>query len=228
MTFAISEHVRDLETPLTGAMAALGLPPMSGQSVRLLAYVSLLQRWNSVHNLSGAQDAGSLLREHVLDCLAAVPPLSRYAAGRPLRLLDAGTGAGLPAVVLASMFPSWTITAVDSVGKKVAFLRQVVGELHLANLHPVHGRLEDRAGHQRHDVVTSRAFSSLRQLVDLTRSAIEPSGVWVAMKGKMPEGELRELPADCHLFHVEPLLVPGLNAERCLVWMRPASNTPSI
>jgi 16S rRNA (guanine527-N7)-methyltransferase len=221
MALPLADPTRELEPLLSAALSALGLTAEPEMRERVLAYVTLLQRWNGVHNLTSAHDRADLLR-HVVDCLAIVGPLRRHAGGRPLTILDAGTGAGLPAVVVAVMQPKWDVTAVDAVGKKIAFLRQVVGELGLANLHPRQARLETLAPSEgRFDVVTSRAFSSLRQLVETTWHVIEPTGIWLAMKGKPPEAEIRDLPTDCQLFHVEPLTVPSLNAERCLVWMKP-------
>ena len=223
MAFAVSDRVKDLEPPLSAALAALHLDADSDQRTRLLGYLSLLQRWNAVHNLTATSDAADLLQLHIIDCLTIVPPLARHAAGRPIKALDAGTGGGLPAAVLAVMLPNWSISAVDAVGKKIAFVRQAAGELHLANLHPLHARLESMpAKGGGFDIVISRAFSSLSAFVQATKRLIDPHGVWAAMKGRPPAAELRELPAECQLFHVEPLTVPGLNAERCLVWMKPA------
>ena len=222
MALTLSDPTRDLEPLLSAALSALGLTAESRMRECVLAYVTLLQRWTGVHNLTSARDRTELLQRHVVDCLAIVGPLRRHASGRSLTILDAGTGAGLPAVVIAVMQPKWDVTAVDAVGKKIAFLRQVAGELGLANLHPRQGRLESLTPTEgRFDIVTSRAFSSLRQLVETTRHVIEPTGVWLAMKGKPPEAEARDLPTDCQLFHVEPVTVPGLDADRCLVWMKP-------
>jgi 16S rRNA (guanine527-N7)-methyltransferase len=222
MALALSDQARDLEPLLSAALSGLGLAAETVERGRLLAYLALLQRWSAVHNLTSVRDPAELVQHHIADCLAIVGPLRRHASSRSLTVLDAGTGAGLPAVVVAVMNACWNVTAVDAVGKKAAFLRQVAGELGLANLHPKHARLETlSASDQRFDVVTSRAFSSLRRFVEVTRSVLKPTGVWLAMKGKLPDAEMRELPADCQLFHVEPLTVPGLDADRCLVWMKP-------
>jgi 16S rRNA (guanine527-N7)-methyltransferase len=224
MGLALSDQAQELAPLLSAALSALGLTAEPEAQRRVLAYVSLLQRWNAVHNLSSARDGAELLQQHVIDCLAIVGPLRRHARDRSLMVLDAGTGGGLPAVVVAVMQPTWDVTAVDAVEKKIAFLRQVSGELGLANLRPRHARLETLLPTDgRFDVVTSRAFSSLRQFVATTKHVIEPTGTWLAMKGKPPEAEIRDLPTDCQLFHVEPLAVPGLDAERCLVWMKPTN-----
>ncbi len=204
-----------------GAAAnALGVNLSAGQSARLLTYVYLLQRWNAVHNLSASNDADALLNQ-VVDCLAAVGPLATRVARDRVRALDAGTGAGLPAVVLAIALPNWTVSAVDAVAKKIAFVRQVSGELGLSNLQPNHSRLEDLSLEPRCSVITSRAFGSLAQLVRQTHHLLEPDGLWVAMKGNVPGDEMQDLPGNCQLFHVEPLQVPGGTGARCLVWMRP-------
>jgi 16S rRNA (guanine527-N7)-methyltransferase len=219
-----ADLTQDLEPALSDALERLGLSASTEQRRRLLTYLSLLQRWSAVHNLSAARGGEDLLRLHLVDCLAIINPLRRHTDGRRLTVLDAGTGGGLPAVVLAIMEPDWAVTAVDAVGKKVAFVRQVAGEIGLPNLHPRQGRLEALAASEvgRFDVITSRAFSSLRQLTDTTRQLIAPGGFWAAMKGKVPEDEMRDLASDCQLFHVERLSVPGLEADRCLIWLKPA------
>jgi 16S rRNA (guanine527-N7)-methyltransferase len=188
----------------------------------LIGYVTLLQHWNATHNLSATSDGLTLLTQHVVDCLAIVEPMAVRVGRAGVRALDAGTGAGLPAAVLAIALPGWTVTAVDSVAKKVAFLRQVAGELDLPNLRPVHGRLEDQSAEPRYHVITSRAFASLKQFVQTTHHLLLPDGLWAAMKGHRPDEEIDALPANCQLFHVEPLVVPGVAGARCLVWMKPA------
>jgi 16S rRNA (guanine527-N7)-methyltransferase len=124
--------------------------------------------------------------------------------------------------VLAIMEPAWEVSCVDTVGKKASFVRQVAAELKLPRLHAVHARVESLRL-QPFDVVTSRAFASLADFVRLTRHLVAQQGVWMAMKGKRPDDEISALAADCSVFHVEQLQVPGLDAERCLVWMRAAS-----
>jgi 16S rRNA (guanine527-N7)-methyltransferase len=139
------------------------------------------------------------------------------------RVLDVGSGAGLPGVVLAIVLPQLQVTCIDTVGKKASFIQQVAVELGLRQLRSHHARVEAWAGHAGEplfDVVTSRAFSSLADFVNLTRRHLVPQGVWMAMKGKRPRDEEQALPHDADLFHVEQLQVPGLDAERCLLWMR--------
>jgi len=159
--------------------------------------------------------------QHLADCLAVIGPLRRQIGdGRPQRILDVGSGGGLPGLVLAVASPAWDVSCVDAVGKKAAFVRQMAGELALPNLHALHARVESLPGSP-FDVITSRAFGSLSEFVRVTRSLLAPGGVWMAMKGRRPDNELAGLPADVEVFHVEPLAVPGLAAERCLIWMQP-------
>jgi 16S rRNA (guanine527-N7)-methyltransferase len=186
---------------------------------RLRAYIDLLQRWNATYNLTAVRDPASMLTHHVADCLAIVPPLQRHVGSRKITLLDVGSGGGLPGAIVAIAMPQVHVTCVDAVGKKAAFVRQVASELGLSNLNSEHGRVEDGAG--RFDVVASRAFASLADFCRLTRPRLQGSGVWVAMKGRVPHDEMQATLDDVDVFHVEQLSVPGLAAQRCLVWMRP-------
>jgi 16S rRNA (guanine527-N7)-methyltransferase len=166
------------------------------------------------------RDPALMRTQHLADCLAVVEPLRRQLGrGKPARVLDVGSGGGLPGVVLAMAEPAWEVTCVDAVGKKAAFVRQVAGDLALPNLHAVHARVETLDAPP-FNLITARAFASLADFTRLTRALLAPGGLWMAMKGKRPEDELVELPPDVMVFHVEPLNVPGLPAERCLVWMR--------
>jgi 16S rRNA (guanine527-N7)-methyltransferase len=159
-----------------------------------------------------------MLTQHTLDSLAMVRPLQRHTTGCPVRLLDVGSGAGLPGVVVAVCCPEIQVECVDAVAKKAAFIQQVAVELALPNLHARHARVEALTGS--YEVITSRAFASLVDFVRLTRQALADGGVWMALKGKRPDAELAALPSDIEVFHVEQLFVPGLDAERCIVWLR--------
>ena len=205
---------------LCDGASRLGLTLEPGDADRLLAYLALLQRWNKVYNLSALREPGEMLTHHLLDCLAVVPPLQRHAQGRSLRILDVGSGGGLPGVVLAIMQPGWTVTCVDTVAKKTSFVRQVAAELALSNLRAVHARVEEMPADARFDVVVSRAFASLVDFTNWTQARLMPDGVWMAMKGRAPEDEVAALAPNVSVFHVEPLHVPGLQAQRCLVWLR--------
>ena len=203
---------------------SLGLALSTAQADALISYLALLQRWNATYNLTAVRDPAQMLTQHLADCLAVVGPLRRVwsdASHRAThRLLDVGSGGGLPGVVIAVLNPAIEVTCVDSVGKKAAFVRQVAAELGLRNLHAEHARVE-QLNAAPFDVVASRAFASLADFVRLTRTHVAVDGLWMAMKGKYPADELAALPVDVEVFHVEQLVVPGLDAERCLVWMRP-------
>jgi 16S rRNA (guanine527-N7)-methyltransferase len=193
------------------------LAPTEAQLQQLQAYLALLQRWNSTYNLTAVRDPAEMLTHHLADCLAVLKPLT--AALPAGRVLDVGSGGGLPGAVLAIMCPALQVSCVDTVGKKAAFIRQVAAELRLPNLHAEHARVE-QLKRPPFDLITSRAFASLLDFTTLTRPLLAEGGVWMAMKGRAPDDEVAALPAGVAVFHVEPLAVPGLDAQRCLVWMR--------
>ena len=210
-----------MSSQLAPVLTALDLEATPQQQQGLLQYLDLLQRWNATYNLTAVRDRQGMLTQHLADCLAVVKPLSRVLqAGR---VLDVGSGGGLPGVVLAIMRPQLQVTCVDTVGKKAAFVRQVAGSLGLNNLQSVHARVEALALPS-FDLITSRAFASLLDFTALTQPLLSEAGVWMAMKGKNPESEVAQLPAWISVFHVEQLQVPTLDAERCLVWMKPQSS----
>jgi 16S rRNA (guanine527-N7)-methyltransferase len=207
---------------LHAAAAELGLPLNTTQAHRLLAYRDLIAKWNKVYNLTSLRDPAQMLVTHIIDSLAAAPPLQKYLKQVGLaecRLLDVGSGGGLPGVVLATVVDGLDVTCVDTVGKKAAFVQQAANELTLKNLRGMHARVEEMQAAP-FDVITSRAFASLLDFVQLTRMHLKPGAVWMALKGKRPDDEMAALPADVEVFHVEQLSVPTLNAERCMVWMR--------
>lgn len=215
---------------LIAGAEALGCPLEDAQADRLLGYLDLLARWNKVYNLTALRDPAQMLTHHLLDSLAVIAPMRRHLVevgsrvrgndgGGGSSVLDVGSGGGLPGVVIAATQPNITVTCVDTVQKKVTFVRQVAAELRLPNLQARHTRVEAITDTQ-WPLITARAFASLPDIVTLTRPLLAPGGVWMAMKGQHPADEIAALPADVEVFHVEPLQVPGLNAERCIVWMR--------
>ena len=206
---------------LANAGAELGLLLTDADVDRLLAYLALLRRWNRVYNLTALRDPAQMFSHHLVDCLAVLPALRRHANRRELRVLDVGSGGGLPGVVLAILQPAWQVTCVDSAAKKVAFIQHVRAELSLANLHPAHSRVEAMPANAAFDLITSRAFASLADFVKLTSGSLAFGGLWAAMKGRPSAEELAALPPHVDMFHVEPLLVPELDAQRCLIWIRP-------
>ncbi|MEO8155334.1 MAG: 16S rRNA (guanine(527)-N(7))-methyltransferase RsmG [Rhizobacter sp.] len=200
---------------------SLGLTLSEAQCDTLLAYQAMLLKWNLVYNLTAVRKPADMLTHHLLDSLAVLPPLRRHLAGRSARMLDVGSGGGLPGVVLAVLLPELEMICVDAVGKKASFVRQVAGELKLRNLSAAHARVEDLQL-KPVDVITSRAFASLADFIRLTEHLLVTDGAWMAMKGKAPTEEIAALPSELNVFHVEQLTVPGLDAERCLVWIRRA------
>ena len=214
-----------LQNRLQTGAEAVGLALEAAQLALLMDFLVLLQKWNKVYNLTAVRDPEEMLTHHLLDSLAAVLPLRRHVAqaglAAPVRLLDVGSGGGLPGVVFAICCPGVDVSCVDTVGKKAAFIQQAAVQLRLPNLHGVHARVESLV--IPFEVVSCRAFAALADFTTWSRQALAPHGVWLAMKGKHPEEELAALPADVQVFHVEQLAVPGLDAERCIVWMRPAA-----
>ena len=207
-----------LQEPLQAGVRALGLLADDGQLRQLLAYLDLLAQWNKVYNLTAVRNPQDMLTHHLLDSLSVIASLRRHTQGRAVKLLDVGSGGGLPGVAIAIFCPEMDVTCVDAVAKKTAFIQQVAGALALPNLHTRHARIETI--HTPYDVIVSRAFAALPDFVSWSAGALALDGVWLAMKGKHPADELEALPVDVEAFHVEPLHVPGLEAERCLVWMR--------
>jgi len=209
----------ELSRRLFSGAHQLGLLIDDGQVSQLLSYLASLERWNRVHNLSAQGSQSDFLVQHVFDSMTLVGPLTRHAKGRPLRVLDAGSGAGFPAAVIAALKPGWTVAAVDAVAKKVAFIRQASVEAGITNLTAQHVRLERLESTERFDVVVSRALAPLGGLITATEHLLAQGGVWVAMKGRVPSGDIAGLSDGVEVFHVEPVTVPGLRAERNLVWM---------
>jgi 16S rRNA (guanine527-N7)-methyltransferase len=187
------------------------LPPLQE---KLLAYLQLMAKWNRVYNLTALRTPGEWVTHHVLDSLAVLP----YIDGP--RVVDVGSGAGLPGLVLAIARPEWHIVSVDAVDKKAAFQRQAVAELGLGNVQVEGCRVEDLMLPEKADTVVSRAFSNLGEFVRLSRHLLRPDGRWAAMKGKTPQEEVAALPGDIRVRQTVQLNVPGLHAERCLVLMK--------
>lgn len=204
------------EATLRAGLKQLHLELNDYQISQLLDYLKLIAKWTKVYNLTAVRDPAEMMTHHLLDSLAAVAPLQKQLAQG--KLLDVGSGAGLPGVVIAICCPAIAVTCVDTVVKKATFIKQVSLELKLPNLSGLHARVENIA--QPFDVICSRAFASLLDFTQWSATALAPAGVWMAMKGKHPADELAALPATVDVFHVEQLQVPGLGAERCVIWMR--------
>jgi 16S rRNA (guanine527-N7)-methyltransferase len=202
---------------LTGSQA-LNLSLNEVQIDKILAYMALLEKWGGVYNLTAIKDPKEILVHHVLDCLSVVLHVSAHTQPGDL-VLDVGSGAGLPAIMIAIACPHLKITALDAVAKKVAFINQAALQLGLLNITGKHARIEKETD-PIFKLVVSRAFASLKDFVIGTRKALSPGGLWMAMKGKEPLEELAELPEGIEIVEVVPLTVPGLDAQRCLVWLK--------
>ena len=209
---------------LARGIDTLGLLVTEAQQQQLLGYMDLIQKWNKVYNLTALRNPQEILTHHVLDSLSVILPLlghleQKNGASQPeVSLLDVGSGGGLPGVVIAICCPFVRVTCVDTVSKKAAFIQQVAASLKLPNLVGVHARVESLSGP--FDVICSRAFASLPDFVSWSLGALAHEGVWMAMKGKTPEDEMAALPSSAEVFHMEQLKVPGLEADRCVVWMK--------
>ena len=198
---------------LESGISRLGIETTQGQTGQLLAYLELIRRWSAGYNLVSAGELNELVTRHLLDSLAIRPFIG------PGRLLDVGSGAGFPGVPLAVLGPGLEVTLLDSSGKKVRFLGHVRRSLGLANIHPVHERIESFSPGLEFSTITSRAFSSLRTFVESTRHLARPETQLLAMKGKYPHEEMSNLPDWGSVRCVEALEVPGLHAQRHLVVM---------
>lgn len=215
-----------LRLQLEQAVPQLGLDLSVAQVDNLFAYLALIQKWTKVYNLTAVRDPAEMLTHHLLDSLAVIASLRAQIEKMPtvattterLRLLDVGSGAGLPGAVIAICCPEIRVDCVDTVAKKAAFIQQVAASLKLPNLRGIHARVENLT--DKYQVISSRAFSSLVDFTKWSKAALAEQGIWMAMKGKNPADEMAALPSDLKVFHVEQLVVPGLDAERCIVWMR--------
>ena len=207
-----------LERTLRAGIDRLGLRLDAAAVPRLLDYLDLLIRWNAAYNLTAVRDPEQMVTRHLLDSLAVLP----HVHGRTLA--DLGTGAGLPGIPLAIAMPALQVLLVDANGKKVRFLREVLRTLKLDHAKAVQGRIETLSG--QFDCITSRALSSLGDMLTAAGHLLAADGRWLALKGRMPEVELAALPAGFELRQVHALSIPGLDGERHLLVLarsRPAA-----
>lgn len=207
---------------LIAGAAKMGVALTEAQSEKLLDYLDLLQKWNKAYNLTAVRERPAMLTQHLLDSLSIVPHLP------PGDLLDVGSGGGLPGIPLAILQPERSITLVDTVGKKVAFLKQAAMTLGLKNLQAVSTRIESWAPPAEHTggfaLITARAYATLQTLVGQTQRLLAPNGGWYAMKGVIPAAEMAELASDVSVRAVIPLDVPDLGAERHLILLAPVGS----
>lgn len=184
------------------------------------AWLELLAKWNLTYNLTAIREPERMVTHHVLDALAVLPHLP---ASTPLRLLDIGSGAGVPGLLFAIARPRWDVVLIECNHKRAAFLQQAVVELGLANVETATVRVEDYSPSALFDVVVSRAFSDLATLARAGMRHVAPGGRLVAMKGVYPHEELADLPQNVRVVATKSLLVPGVNAERHLIIMQPVA-----
>ncbi len=196
---------------LQRGLIGLGLALDRDTQQRLLDYIALIEKWNRVYNLTAIREPEKMVSHHLLDSLAVAPHL------RGGRLLDVGSGAGLPGIPLALANPDMQVTLLDSNHKKVAFLNQAVMELKMKNAEVCGERVESWKSQERFDVIISRAFSDMSEFVHMTRHLLAPGGTFAAMKGMHPYEEIDKLPPDCIVQQVLPLAIPGLDGARHLV-----------
>lgn len=215
----ISQHAPAFSDAIITAAASLDLQVSQVQVEQILRYLDGLLLWGKAYNLTAITDPKEALVKHVFDCMAIVPHLP-FADREDIRLLDIGTGAGLPSVIVAILRPDWHVDALDSNQKKIRFIRQITSELGLSNIQPIAARIEQHQAEaaQRYHVITSRAFASLADFVALAEPCLTPDGMLYAMKGKTPtEAELAGL--DVWQIETRVLDVPHLNEDRCVVYL---------
>jgi 16S rRNA (guanine527-N7)-methyltransferase len=221
---AMNTLSESFEEQLEKACQELSLKPTKQQQERLLEYLRQLLKWNKTYNLTAIRDPELALVQHVFDSLAIIKPLNNFIQQRDQdknAVLDVGSGAGLPGVIIATMMPKVIVTCVDTVEKKMAFVRQVSGVLALTNVKAIHQRVELMQD-EKFDVVTSRAFATLQDFATLAGERVEKNGILLAMKGKIPHDEIETLEekTEWRVDGIEALKVPQLSAQRCLVWMK--------
>jgi len=198
---------------LSHGLNGLGLALSAAEQRRLLAYVDLIAKWNKVYNLTAIRDPERMVVEHLLDSLAILPHIQLP------RILDIGSGAGLPGIPLAIACPDSNVTLLDSNHKKCAFLQQALIELSLRNVVVACERIEAFSAPGRFTTVVSRAFSDTQHFARVGSAHLAPRGVLLAMKGLHPHEEIAQLPGSIKLLSVQPLSVPGLSAHRHVVVM---------
>ena len=205
------------DTDLAAGIAALGIALSDAQRAKLAAYLALLAKWNKTYNLTAIREPARMVTHHLLDALAVVPHLP---ANADLRILDVGSGGGVPGIPLAIARPDAYVAMIDSNHKKAAFLLQAAIELGLPNVESHAVRVEDYAPAAPFDVVISRAFSDLAAFASVAAPHVAPHGKMFAMKGVHPDEELAALPQEFVVLAAPALQVPGLDASRHLIIMQ--------
>lgn len=210
-----ASHIENLRPVLESGLDALCIKLSKEQQNKIINYLIILSKWNSVYNLTAIRDPKEMMTHHVLDSLSAVPAFTEAQ-----NVLDVGSGGGLPGMILAICYPDKKISMIDTVSKKTAFLNQAKAELGLNNVTVYSARVESLQVNQPFDVITSRAFSELNNFVNWSQHLLAEGGRFIAMKGVHPQGEMERLPEGWEVKEVRPLTVPGLDAERHLIFIQ--------
>ncbi len=205
---------QELHTILASGLEALALELSDTQQQQLVDYVMLMDKWNKAYNLTSVRDPNQMMVKHILDSLAIVPFLTGQ------NIIDVGTGPGLPGMPLAIAFPDKTFTLLDSLGKRVRFMTQCVHTLKLNNVTPVQSRVEEHQGEKPYDIVLSRAFASLKDMLHWCQHLVDSEGQFLALKGQFPQQEIEEVSNHFQVIKTENLTVPNLVGERHLVWLK--------
>jgi len=211
---AVQHNRADTRQLLEQGVAELQLKLSPHQLNQLMSYLDLLIKWNGVYNLTSVRNPPDMVRQHLLDSLSAA-----FAFNGAKNVLDVGSGGGLPGVVLAIVYPELQVAMIDTVNKKTAFLQQVKAELELSNVTVFTGRVEQLQVTPLFDVITSRAFSELANFVNWAGHLLEKGGQMIALKGQLPEAEIAQLPAGWAITKVQSISVPGMSAQRHLLWI---------
>ena len=194
---------------LVSGLETLGIENQDNLIDKLLIYINLLVKWNQTYNLTAITEESHIITHHLLDCLSVIKII------KAKNILDVGSGAGLPGLILALYFPDKEITMVDKVGKKTAFIQQVIGEFSLNNAKVLNSRVEDMKNYRDYDGIISRAFSDMETMIKLTSNLLLEEGSWYGMKSK--KSKANEMAAIKYPYHVDKIDVPHLNAERYLI-----------
>jgi len=205
---------QDLHCILASGLEALSLNLADNQQQQLVEFVLLIDKWNKAYNLTSVRCPKQMMVKHILDSLAIVPHLTGE------NIIDVGTGPGLPGMPLAIVFPDKTFTLLDSLGKRVRFMTQCVHTLKLTNVTPVNSRVENHVGDKPYDIVLSRAFASLKDMLHWCEHLVDSDGQFLALKGQFPQSEIDEVSDHFQVVNTENITVPNLDGERHLVWLR--------
>ncbi|MFC3094172.1 16S rRNA (guanine(527)-N(7))-methyltransferase RsmG [Alteromonas sediminis] len=200
-----------LESQLKQAASQFDFGISETQQAKLIDYVCMIHKWNKAYNLTSVREPEAMLTKHIVDSVAVMP----YLQGS--RFIDVGTGPGLPGIPLAIMMPHAQFTLLDSLGKRVRFMKQCAHEMKIENIFPIQSRVEDHCPEKVYDGVLSRAFASLKDMLHWCEHLVDSKGAFFALKGQLPSEELAQIPGHFTVETAETLLVPGLEGQRHLV-----------